>query len=98
MSTDYKKNECTKNEVATNDRFEEAEAFESEMDILDDELLENISSNPVGRLLRIISSLPEIRDEKVTNIRERIDHGEYDASEYLDEALDRVLEEFITEY
>lgn len=96
MSTDYKKNDRTKNEAASNDRFEEA--FDSQMDILEDELIESISSNPVGRLLRIISSLPEIRDEKVTHIREKIDHGEYDAAEYLDEALDRVLEEFIAEY
>ena len=60
-------------------------------------LLENINSTPIGRLLKIIGSLPEIRTEKVFNARQQINDGEYDANRDLDEALDRMLEELITE-
>ncbi|HEG44738.1 MAG TPA: hypothetical protein ENH94_11900 [Phycisphaerales bacterium] len=63
----------------------------------DDELLECISSTPVGKLLRMISTLPEIRQEKVCSARMQIANGDYDLGPNLDEALDRVLEEFIAE-
>ena len=52
---------------------------------------------PLGRLLSIISSLPEIRHEKVSNIRSQIERGEYEINNNLDIALDRVLEEFIAD-
>jgi hypothetical protein len=61
------------------------------------ELFECLNSTPLGRLLGMIGSLPEIRQEKVTNIREKIDHGQYDLNENLDAALDMVLEEFIAD-
>ncbi len=61
------------------------------------EVLEMIHSTPLGRLLRMIGSLPEIRQEKVCDVRRQIDYGQYNLSENLDLALDRVLEEFIAE-
>jgi len=45
----------------------------------------------------MISTLPEIRQEKVCNARMQIAKGDYDLGPNLDEALDRVLEEFIAE-
>ena len=63
----------------------------------EDELLENINSTPLGQLLRIIATMPEVRKEKVIDLRHRLNEGHYDEQEYLDEALDRVLEELITE-
>lgn len=68
-----------------------------EQEPADDELLECISSTPVGKLLRMISTLPEIRQEKVCHARMQIANGDYDLGPNLDEALDRVLEEFIAE-
>jgi len=79
----------------------ESGRFEREVGIDDDlvsgELLDNLTSTPLGRLLRIISHLPEIRQEKVVAVRRQIDRDEYALSENLDAALDRVLEELIAE-
>jgi len=71
--------------------------FESENEQLSEDLLENINSTPLGRLLEIIGSLPEIRQDKVFNIRSQISHGQYNLGHNLDTALDKVLEEFIAD-
>ncbi len=63
----------------------------------EDELLESMNSTPLGRLLKLIATLPEVRREKVVHLRERLHQGNYDEQEYLDEALDRVIEELISE-
>jgi len=73
------------------------EQFDVEIDPTAAEVLEMIHSTPLGRLLRMIGSLPEIRQEKVCDVRRQIDYGQYNLSENLDLALDRVLEEFIAE-
>jgi negative regulator of flagellin synthesis FlgM len=77
------------------DKF--CEAFDVETDPTAAEVLETIHSTPLGRLLRMIGSLPEIRHEKVFDVRRQISHGQYDLNDNLDVALDRVLEELITE-
>jgi hypothetical protein len=59
--------------------------------------MDTFTITPLGRLLSIISSLPEIRHEKVSDIRSRIERGEYEINNNLDIALDRVLEEFIAD-
>ena len=59
--------------------------------------MDTFTVTPLGRLLSIISSLPEIRHEKVSNIRSQIERGEYEINNHLDIALDRVLEEFIAD-
>ena len=73
------------------------EPFEVEIDPTAAEVLDTIHSTPLGRLLRMIGSLPEIRQEKVYDVRRQIDFGQYDINENLDVALDRVLEEFIAD-
>jgi negative regulator of flagellin synthesis FlgM len=73
------------------------EAFDVEMDPTAAEVLDTIHSTPLGKLLRMIGSLPEIRHEKVFEVRSQIDYGQYNLSENLDLALDRVLEEFVAE-
>jgi anti-sigma28 factor (negative regulator of flagellin synthesis) len=60
-------------------------------------IMDTLTITPLGRLLSIISSLPEIRHEKVSNIRSQIERGEYEINNNLDIALDRVLEEFIAD-
>ena len=66
-------------------------------DYLTDDLYESISSTPVGRLLAMISALPEVRHEKVNDVRRQISDDNYDINMNLDTALDKVLEEFLLE-
>ena len=58
-----------------------------------EQILDNINGTPIGQVLKKIASLPEIRREKVLNLRRQITEGQYDLSERLDIALDRVLED-----
>ena len=59
-------------------------------------ILENIHATPIGRVLKRISTLPEIRKGKVLNLRRQITDGTYDVSDRLDEALDSVMEELMS--
>lgn len=59
-------------------------------------LLDNMNASPLGKLLKLIGTLPEVRYEKVNRARriiEQPDNDELDAR--MDIALDRVLEELI---
>ena len=62
-------------------------------DLVMEQILENVNSTPIGQVLKKIASLPEIRREKVLNLRREITEGRYDLAERLDVALDRVLED-----
>ena len=73
------------------------DSFDVAIDPTASEILDTIHSTPLGRLLRMIGSLPEIRHEKVFEVRSQIDFGKYNLSENLDMALDRVLEAFVGE-
>lgn len=59
-------------------------------------ILDNIHATPIGRVLKRISSLPEIRKGKVLNLRRQITDGTYDVSDRLDEVLDTVLEDLMS--
>ena len=61
------------------------------------QILEHMQSNPLGRLLQMIASLPEVRREKVLRARREIREDETVLESRLDIALDRVLEELILE-
>jgi len=65
-------------------------------DILAEELLKNVNTSPLGQLLKKIAALPEIRQEKVVDVRSQLQRGDYDLNKRLDLALDRVLEELIS--
>ena len=58
-----------------------------------EQILANINSTPIGQVLKRIATLPEVRKEKVLDLRRRITEGEYDLNERLDLAVDRVLEQ-----
>ncbi|HOM61769.1 MAG TPA: hypothetical protein PLX18_01580 [Anaerohalosphaeraceae bacterium] len=58
-------------------------------------LLEHLQSDPIGRLLQIIASLPEVRQEKVLRARREIAENSPEMERRLDVAMDRVLEELI---
>ena len=68
-----------------------------EPDAVMEDILENINATPIGRVLKRIGSLPEVRKGKVLNLRRQITEGTYDARDHLDAALDRVLEDFMTQ-
>jgi hypothetical protein len=65
-------------------------------DMLMEEILDNISTTPLGQVLKKIASLPEVRKDKVLEIRRRLTKGQYDLGERLDVALDKVLEDLTT--
>jgi len=62
-------------------------------DVVMEQILENINNTPIGQVLKKIASLPEVRKDKVLDVRNRISQGSYDISDRLDEALDKVLED-----
>ncbi len=72
------------------------EHLEFDNDLLVEEILENLTKTPIGQVLKRIASMPEVRKEKVINVRSQICKGKYNLSERLDAALDKVLEELIT--
>jgi len=88
----------------SNDRFEDqnrqldfaSENLVAEQDLLMEQILENINTTPIGQVLKKIASLPEVRKEKVLNVRQQLSKGKYKLNERLDIALDKVLEDLTT--
>ena len=52
-----------------------------------------VEISPLGQMLDGISQLPEIRQERVEEIRRQIAAGSYETPEKIELALDRLLEE-----
>ena len=69
------------------------ESLAGNEDLIMEHILENINTTPIGQVLKRIASLPEIRKQKVLDLRRQITQGGYDLNERLDIALDKVLEE-----
>lgn len=61
-----------------------------------EQILENIHKTPIGQVLKKIASLPEVRRNKVLDVRRRLTEGRYDLNERLDFALEKVLEDLVT--
>ena len=72
------------------------ENLSQEEDLLMEQILENINSTPIGQVLKKIAALPEVRKEKVLDVRRQLTEGKYDLNERLNVALDKVLEELTT--
>jgi hypothetical protein len=85
---------CFKSRDRWSDSFDEQLA--GDKDLLMEQILENINNTPIGQVLKKIASLPEIRRNKVLNVRKQLNTGKYDLNRRLDVALDRVLEELTT--
>jgi hypothetical protein len=62
-------------------------------DLVMEQILESIDATPIGRVLKQIASLPEMRREKILLLRRQITEGRYDVKQRLDLALDKVLED-----
>jgi hypothetical protein len=69
--------------------------FIRDKDLLMEQILANLNNTPIGQVLKRIASLPEVRREKVLDIRRRLTEGHYDFNERLDMALDKVLDDLI---
>ena len=65
-------------------------------DLLMEQILENINTTPIGQVLKKIASLPEVRKEKILDVRRQLTEGKYNLNERLDVALDKVLEDLTT--
>jgi hypothetical protein len=68
------------------------ESLAPDNDLVMEQILNNINTTPIGQVLRKIASLPEVRREKVLDVRRQLTEGKYDLNERLDVALDKVLE------
>jgi hypothetical protein len=87
-------------EFDSNRRFENGnrqldpavEGLTADTDLVMEQILDNINTTPIGQVLRKIASLPEVRKEKVLDVRRQLTEGKYDLDERLDVALDKVLE------
>ena len=66
-----------------------------EDDKITEEILENVKKTPVGKLLKQISLMPEVRQEKVLKVRRELSQGNYELNDRLDAAIDNILEELI---
>jgi len=65
-------------------------------DLIMEQILENLHTTPIGKVLQKIASLPEVRKEKILDVRQQLTEGNYDFNEHLDVALDKVLEDLTT--
>lgn len=72
------------------------ESLTSDTDSMMEQILENINTTPIGKVLKTIASLPEVRKEKVLDVRKQLTDGKYDLNERLDIALEKVLEDLTT--
>jgi hypothetical protein len=68
------------------------EGLTADTDLVMEQILDNINTTPIGQVLRKIASLPEVRKDKVLDVRRQLTEGKYDLDERLDVALDKVLE------
>ena len=55
---------------------------------------DQVEISPLGQMLDGISRLPEIRHERVEEVRRQIAAGVYETPEKLELALDRLMDEF----
>ena len=65
-------------------------------DLLMEQILENIDNTPIGQVLKKIASLPEVRREKILDVRQQLTKGQYDLNGRLDVALEKVLNDLAT--
>lgn len=81
--------------LRTADRMDLDFLEDAEMDVLVERLFESMQCSPLGQLLKVISTLPEIRMEKVEHARRNIAQPDACLDTKMDLALDRVMEELI---
>lgn len=77
-------------------QFNRFDLQDEKMDsLISEKIMDNIHNTSLGKLLGIIATLPEIRQEKVAQGKRLLSRNEADLDEELDVAMDRVLEELL---
>jgi hypothetical protein len=92
--SDFDSSSRTKGENRQMDTVEDNLA--PDKDLIMEQILENLNTTPIGKVLKKIASLPDGRKEKVLDVRQQLTEGKYEFNEYLDVALDKVLEDLTT--
>ena len=92
--SDFDSNNCFKNQNGQSKPINEDLRLDE--DLVMEQILENINTTPIGRVLKKIASLPEVRKEKVLDVRRQLTEGKYELNERLNIALDKVLEDLTT--
>ncbi|MHC4560191.1 MAG: hypothetical protein ACYS80_23145 [Planctomycetota bacterium] len=92
--SDFDTSSCTKGENRQVDTVDDSLA--PDKDLIMEQILENLNTTPIGKVLKKIASLPDGRREKVLDVRQQLTEGKYEFNEYLDVALDKVLEDLTT--
>lgn len=72
------------------------ESLAPDEDLIMEQILENLNTTPLGKVLKRIALLPEVRKKKVLEVRRQLTEGKYDLGSRLDVALDKVLEDLTT--
>ncbi|MBN2018753.1 MAG: hypothetical protein JW749_00850 [Sedimentisphaerales bacterium] len=62
-------------------------------DLLMEQILENMNTTPIGKVLKKIAAMPEVSRKKVLRVRQQLTQGRYDLNERLDMALEKVLDD-----
>jgi hypothetical protein len=62
-------------------------------DLLMEQILDNLNNTPLGNVLKRIASMPEIRQNKVLEVRQSLSSDQYELNERLDLAMEKVLED-----
>ncbi len=89
--SDFDSSSRTKGENRQVDTVDDSLA--PDKDFIMEQILENLNTTPIGKVLKKIASLPDGRIEKVLDVRQQLTEGKYEFNEYLDVALDKVLED-----
>jgi hypothetical protein len=92
--SDFDSSSRTKGENRQVDTVDDSLA--PDKDLIMEQILENLNTTPIGKVLKKIASLPDGRKEKVLDVRQQLTEGKYEFNEYLDVALDKVLEDLTT--
>jgi hypothetical protein len=85
--------------IESNNSFE---AFKSNIDLSNDQdfvmeqILDSVNSTPIGQVLKRIASMPEVRQEKVLDVRRQLSEGNYELTDRLASAMDKVLEDVLS--
>lgn len=89
--SDFDCSSCFNGQNRQVDSFEDNLA--PDKDLVMEQILENLNTTPIGQVLKKIASLPEVRQDKVLDVRQQLTEGKYELNEHLDVALDKVLED-----
>jgi hypothetical protein len=66
-------------------------------DLTMEQILDNLNHTPIGQVLKRIASMPEVRREKVLEVRANLSSGKYELNSRLDIALEKVFEDLTTQ-